>query len=76
MPIECPDCRNYFTIFNYDHAKKPSIVRCSKCSSLICVKHNLNSLICFCMCKKCNMPTYLDDRLRLKLCLKCKGRYC
>ena len=28
------------------------------------------------MCGKCRIPTYIDDRLQLKLCLGCKRKYC
>jgi hypothetical protein len=61
---------------DYNPAKKPNIYRCSKCNSYICITHSLNSYICFCMCRPCGMRTYNDERLKLKICLKCKQKRC
>lgn len=76
LQMICPNCEQVLCVNDYSPVRKPSFVRCSKCNSQICVKHNLISFLCFCVCKRCNIPTYNDRRLQLKICLKCKDKYC
>ena len=76
MKIQCPECSSLSFIHNYSPSNKPSLISCTSCGCLVCIKHNSPAFICFCYCAACRIETYNDSRSNYKMCLGCKRLMC
>lgn len=72
----CPECGNLEPIPSYNPAQKPKRLKCSMCTKIICIRHNMNIYSCFCFCPSCKKQTISIANLNLSFCQLCQQRHC
>ena len=73
MKINCKSCKDQSEL-QYQKGAKPDYFKCSKCSTVTCLRHHDLMVNCNCSCDKCLSTFELNIKTMIKSCRKCGKR--